>query len=439
MNEIAPRVSIGLPVFNGQNYVAEAIDSLLTQSFEDFELIISDNASTDSTEAICAEYVRRDQRVRYVRNAENIGAAPNYNRVFGLAHGRYFKWAAHDDVCRPDFLRRCVEALDADPSAVLAYPLTATIDHRGELIKEWPARKGWPARAALGAARPSTRFREALRVVETHPIWGLMRVTVLRRTPLFGSYPAHDLPLLAELSLLGHFIELPEILFLQREHGERSVRVHDFRKPHAALAWYDPRCAGKLAFPRWRILGEYLAAIRRAPLSPAERARCLALVLRWARDNAGDLTDDLAQATACLPGIGRAAARTYDRLWNAVDRRRWQRVAAEIRRATASEDVVLLADDCWFGHESRVGRRTLPFLEKDGQFFGPPADDRVAIDELERMRGHGATCVAFARPALWWLDYYTGFHRHLRSRYRLAVETERLVVFDLCARKKVTP
>jgi glycosyltransferase involved in cell wall biosynthesis len=425
VTKTVPKVSIGLPVFNGQNYIAEAIESLLDQSFRNFELIISDNSSNDATASICTEYARHDRRVRYIRNAENIGAAPNYNQVFTLARGIYFKWAAHDDMCRRGFLQRCVAALDGEPRAVLAYPLTATIDYRGEIIKQWSARP------ALGAMQPSTRFREALREVETHPIWGLMRVDALRRTPLFGSYPAHDLPLLAELSLLGRFIEIPEILFLQREHRQRSVRVYDFRNPHRAVVWYDPRRAGKLIFPRWRILKEYLAAIRRTPISTLERLHCLALMPRWMRDNVDKLSGDLVRATERLPAIGRFTARIYDWIWNTMDRRHWRRAAAEIRQSTASEDIVLLADNCWFGYESLIGRRTFPFLEKDGQFFGVPANDGVAIEELERMRRVGATYVAFAWPALWWLNHYTELHRHLRSQYRPVFENKRLVVFDL--------
>jgi glycosyltransferase involved in cell wall biosynthesis len=418
-------VSIGLPVFNGENYLAEAIESLLDQSFQDFELIIADNASTDATASICTEYAQRDRRVRYVRNAENIGAAPNYNKVFALARGVYFKWAAHDDVCRRDFLQRCIAALDAEPDAVLAYPLAVTIDDHGEQIKEWPARP------ALGALQPSTRFREALREVETHPIWGLMRTDALRRTPLLGSYPAHDFPLLAELSLLGRLVEVPEILFLHREHRQRSVRVYDFNDPYGAVVWYDPRRAGKLMFPRWRILGEYLAAIRRVPVPTVERLHCLGLTLRWMRDNAHKLSVDLVRAMERLPAIGRGVAHISNWASNAADRRRWMHMAAEIRQSTASDDLVLLADDCWFGHEPLIGRRTLPFLEKDGQFFGPPAGDHVAIEELERMRRQGATYVAFAWPALWWLDHYTDFHRHLRSHYRPAVQSKHLMVFDL--------
>src|SRR3569833_191665 len=114
-----PKVSIGLPVYNGENIFRETLDSILDQTFEDFELIISDNASTDHTEAICQSYVDRDKRVRYLRNPENIGASGNYTRVFEAASGENFKWAAHDDVCATTFLAECVNVLDRDPAIVL--------------------------------------------------------------------------------------------------------------------------------------------------------------------------------------------------------------------------------------------------------------------------------------------------------------------------------
>src|SRR5436190_12174806 len=94
-----PIVSIGLPVFNGERYLRQALDSLLGQDFQDFELIISDNASTDRTAEICRAYVAKDRRIRYYRNESNIGSAPNYRRVFELARGEFFKWCSHDDVC----------------------------------------------------------------------------------------------------------------------------------------------------------------------------------------------------------------------------------------------------------------------------------------------------------------------------------------------------
>src|SRR5690349_812781 len=95
----APQVSIGLPVYNGEKYLLNAIGSLLKQDFEDFELVISDNASTDKTEAMCHEFAAKDKRIRYHRNETNIGATGNYNRVFRLSNGEFFRWASHDDEC----------------------------------------------------------------------------------------------------------------------------------------------------------------------------------------------------------------------------------------------------------------------------------------------------------------------------------------------------
>ena len=113
-----PRVSIGIPVYNGGRFIKEAIDSILAQTFEDFELILSDNASTDETEEICKEYATLDRRIRYYRNEENLGAAKNYNRVFELSNGEYFKWASHDDLCAPEYLERCIAALCPPPPGV---------------------------------------------------------------------------------------------------------------------------------------------------------------------------------------------------------------------------------------------------------------------------------------------------------------------------------
>ncbi|MGH2603742.1 MAG: glycosyltransferase family 2 protein, partial [Dehalococcoidia bacterium] len=130
-----PRLSVGLPVYNGEQYLSEALDALLGQSYEDFELIISDNASTDGTEDVCRRYLAQDQRIRYVRQPRNIGAAPNHNFVFRQARGELFKWASHDDLYARDLLRRCVEALDEHPHMVLAHAWHAIIDGAGTVTE----------------------------------------------------------------------------------------------------------------------------------------------------------------------------------------------------------------------------------------------------------------------------------------------------------------
>src|SRR3954453_7918568 len=114
-----PLVSIGMPVYNAERHRAEAIDSLLAAGWPDLEIIISDNASSDGTESICRQYAERDSRIAYHRTVENQGAVWNFNRVFELARGRYFMWAAHDDRREPRFVSTCMAALEARPDAVM--------------------------------------------------------------------------------------------------------------------------------------------------------------------------------------------------------------------------------------------------------------------------------------------------------------------------------
>src|SRR5262245_48603442 len=129
-----PRISIGLPVYNGDRFLGEALDCLLSQTFEDFELIVADNASTDETPVICRAYAAADKRVRYVRNEVNIGAYRNFNKVFQLASGKYFKWAAADDVCHKELLARCLSVLETDSSVVAAYAKARFVDQDGQQL-----------------------------------------------------------------------------------------------------------------------------------------------------------------------------------------------------------------------------------------------------------------------------------------------------------------
>lgn len=150
-----PKVSIGLPIYNGARCLVEALDTILAQTFEDWALIISDNASTDETARICRAYEARDARIRYVRNARNVGANRNHNMAFRLASGRYFKWAAADDAWGPSFLARCVQALDTNPSAVLAYPQPDFINADGKPVVACEH----AFRHSAWSSEPTLRFR----------------------------------------------------------------------------------------------------------------------------------------------------------------------------------------------------------------------------------------------------------------------------------------
>jgi glycosyltransferase involved in cell wall biosynthesis len=270
-----PRVSVGLPVFNGERYLAEALDSILVQTYSDFELIISDNASTDQTPEICEAYMARDPRIRYSRNAGNLGASPNFNRVFELSSGEYFKWAAHDDVIAPDFLLQCVAALDQNPDVVLCYPRAKLIDERGAWLGDYDPQPD------TSSSKPQERFRNL--ILAPHmavQVFGLIRASALKKTDLIGNYPSSDEVLLAELGLLGQFHELPERLFFNRIHPGQSIRG-PLSVQRARIGWFNTAQEGKIVLAHWRYFFECLRVLRRSSLSGHQRAYCCIQMGRW--------------------------------------------------------------------------------------------------------------------------------------------------------------
>jgi len=272
------RVSIGLPVYNGERFLADAIESLLAQTFEDFEILISDNASTDRTLEICRRYAEQDSRVVVHSFERNIGAAPNFNRAFELARGQYFKWAAHDDLCRPQYLQECVAVLDAEPSVVVCHSDVHWIDDRGRFVQTYD-----PDLPRVSSPSPSERFKDL--ILSEHfcfDVFGVMRRDVLATTPRIASFSGSDRTLLAELGLRGRFHRVPEPLFLSRDHAQRSIRsMH----PWERAVWFDPSLRGRIQLPHWRLLREYALSTCRVPLPFGERARCLAALPIWITRN----------------------------------------------------------------------------------------------------------------------------------------------------------
>ena len=273
-----PRVSIGLPVYNGARFLAEAIESLLRQTYEDIEIIISDNASTDATGEIASSFAARDPRVRYDRLPKNIGAAANFNRVLQMARGEYFRWASADDLSAPEFVERCVDVLDREPDVVQAYPLSKLIDENGVVIGEYRDN------IHTIAERPSDRYIQVLeRIGLCNAIYGVMRTSVLRRMPPMGAFEGSDIPWQAEIALHGKIWEIPEYLFFRRMHpGAQSSMSTAERQVH-----YDPASAGKPVMRHWRHAGARLGAAMRGPGDLWDRARLLGFLARdvvWSRD-----------------------------------------------------------------------------------------------------------------------------------------------------------
>ena len=294
-----PRLTIGLPVYNGEEFLGEALDALLGQTYEDFELIISDNASADGTEEIARQYAGKDERIRYLRQPRNIGATPNHNILLDFARGELFKWASHDDLYGRELLAKCVEALDERPDVILAHSHQAIIDGTGAVTVplDYPHR--------TGANRPSVRFKSLLFEPGGDDFYGVMRTAVLRRVTPMDSYHHADRTYVAELALHGRFYQVPELLYFRRDHPDRAERANPGKRSRCANL--DPRRANPLTNPTARLLAEYVwgfvHGIRNAPLPSGERRACYLALAEWFLSRArpgggGERVEDRAPVSA---------------------------------------------------------------------------------------------------------------------------------------------
>jgi glycosyltransferase involved in cell wall biosynthesis len=198
-----PCISIGMPVYNEEKYIKSALESIIAQNYNDFEIIISDNASTDGTSNICREYALKDNRIRYYRNESNIGSANNFNLVFTLSKGEYFMWASGHDTRSKDFLSESILKLSSNDKAVLCYSDAYWLDTEGNNI-------GLIHYTFDGSHDDKKRrFKNVLLSVSEYassPIYGVFRSEALRKTGMFKKIFAGDVLLLCELSLLGPFL-----------------------------------------------------------------------------------------------------------------------------------------------------------------------------------------------------------------------------------------
>ncbi len=270
----APRVSVGIPVYNGEVFLAHAIESVLAQTFTDFELIVSDNGSTDRTPEIVRRYAASDARVRFVRSDENHGAAWNYRRAFDLARGEYFRWAPADDWFAPDSLAECVAALDADTSAVLCYPKTDLVDRDGHVLRTYDDDLD------LRSPDPAERFgRALLQIGLVNVIYGLMRTQALARTRLMGTWVGADEVLVFELALQGKFLELSRSRFYRRIHENAFSQM---KTTEDKQSFFDPKTRGRFYLYLWQHYRQCGLGILHAPVSAGTKLRATRVLLRSA-------------------------------------------------------------------------------------------------------------------------------------------------------------
>ena len=303
MTTNSPLVTIGLPVYNSERYLEQSLRSLLAQTYPDFLLIISDNASTDGTAAICRKYADADSRIKYFRNETNIGNPRNFNRIAELTTTKYLKWSTADDFWKPDFLALALDVMERDSTIALCYPEAMIVDASGG--------NATPYDDVLHLVQedPADRFLALVRTIKlAHQHLGLIRMSDLRQTHLLGSHVGSDINLLAELTLYGKFFELPHRLFFRRMHQDsgswkRGDRDHEARRYHASGLRSTP-------MTKWPKHLFFARAVARSPLPRRSKLRISRLLLRqmiWDRYNLMDEVVDRARSII-RPALHRAGA-----------------------------------------------------------------------------------------------------------------------------------
>lgn len=262
-----PVVSIGVPVYNGARHLAQAVQSLLAQTFTDFEIVISDNASTDDTAVICQRFAAADPRVRYLRQPKNIGAPRNWSLLVHEARGQFFKWASANDYCCPSFVEKCLAALSSDPGAVLSFGQTRLIEDETGVARDYDGD------IEVLDDRASDRFKRVCRSLRLNNAQsGLLRMDILRKTGLDRPYQGGDLVLMAELALYGRFRIVPDALYFRR----MDARSLSTRLSAAELRYFiDPTAGASKGSVVLRRHMDMFAAILHARIGMRERLACL--------------------------------------------------------------------------------------------------------------------------------------------------------------------
>jgi glycosyltransferase involved in cell wall biosynthesis len=268
-------VSFAIPARNGESFIGRAIESILAQDFDDFEVVVCDNASTDGTGDIVRRYADRDRRVRYVRNPKDIGQIANFNRAFELSRGEFVRWMGADDWIERDYARKCVSALDARPDAVGVTTQWRFMDDAGQIeFLDVPGPR-------VDALTPWQRLRLTLRLLQSHqllfdPIYSIIRRAAMERTGLLPVNRWTDRLLAVELCLLGPFCHLDDCLSTRRNAREpRKVRQQRYHTGYEGWQYTH----------RWMLYAAYAAIVRRAHLPVSQKLGCWSAILfYWLRD-----------------------------------------------------------------------------------------------------------------------------------------------------------
>lgn len=277
-----PLVSIGIPVYNGENYISEALDSIVNQTYKNLEIIISDNASIDKTQEICESYQKQDERIKYFRFDENQGAAINFNNTFKVAKGTYFKWASHDDYLDTTYIEKCVDYLEKNPQTHLCHSRKNIVNKKSITIK----RLDYPG-LGINEEHGFERFKSFLRAFryfqdDADVVFGLFRSSELAKTQKIANYHSSDFTLTAEIVLLGKLHIIPEYFFYRRFHEKMSTVAHQSKVSRAK--WFDnkkKKASLMQYFPFLLWFSEFIKFIGRSNLTFFEKYKLSFSTVEW--------------------------------------------------------------------------------------------------------------------------------------------------------------
>lgn len=396
------KVTVAIPTYNRAWLLKASLESVLAQDYSDFRIVVLDNASDDDTEAVVRSFADRDQRVTYVRNETNIGMLRNWNRAIDVNSSPYLSIFHDDDVMLPGFIRESVLALDKHPHVAFSFTLARYVDFNGAPL-DLQNTGDLPDGVIDGLEYLDLNV--SWRSGPIYPSTVLMRATALAAVGPFDSpHSKHTFDLNMYLRLGAHF----DIAFLQKELVH--IRLHPGQETETH--WRSGEGTGPCG-----VMAEVIDAI--AYLLQSDRAQDSSY-REW-------LAERLLVLNARQSEYTHSVVPSMHLVW--TERLQW--ATQEIAKLIPPGDTFILVDEAHWGIDGVADRRAIPFLERDGQYWGSPPDDEIAILEIERLRRSGASFMVFGWPAFWWLDYYSGLHRHLCSKFRCVLKNSRIVVFDL--------
>ena len=396
------KVTVAIPTYNRARLLKVNLESVLAQDYPDFRVVVLDNASTDDTEAVVRSFAQRDQRVTYLRNETNIGPLGIYNRAIKVNSSPYLSIFDDDDVMLPGFIRESVLVLEAHPHVAFSLALTRFIDINGTPLD---LQDTGDVLDGVVEGLDFLQLTVALRGCCIYPSSVLLRAAALAVVGPFDSpHTKSTIDFNLHIRLAARF----DIFFIRKELVH--YRIHPGQET-------ESQCLALGGLGRYGAMAERIDAIHY--LLQSCRAQD-ASYRRW-------LAERLLALNACQSeSVQHNFVHLY---WTWMER--LQMATQEIATLIPSGYTFILVDQDQWGGEVVVGRHAIPFLERDGQYWGPPLDDDTAIKELERLRQSGASFIVFGWPAFWWLDHYAELHRYLRSEFSCVLKNSRLVVFNL--------